>query len=431
VAQGEADIVQLTDTLYGAVRNGVLTLSGFYCRVSIEHGRLAVIDGLRGEFVETRFSRAYCPISRLIITSHEGMITAAAVRWLDGVGAVVVMLDYDGRPLLASVPRRPAGMARLRRRQAGLSIEAGLGAEIARELIEAKNAGEIALLRDLGMVGAADRASIVADALPAVGTGRNALLGIEGRVSSIFWHAVEDTTIAFARREAVPEHWRVFGARRSVLTGRPRLAVTPANAISNYLNNVALSEIIVAMSAGLDPELGVLHADAHDSRASAAYDLLEPLRPIVARWLLAWLREAVFTKRDFIEGMRGEVRLMRPLPSHLALTAALWREPAAAVVGWFVQRLAGKRSRLRLTPSVEAGRGRYAARWRPGRAIARTIPPLCANCGRALSGRKRKFCGADCIAEYYTARGIATGPAVIASAVARAARKSRSIDPAQ
>jgi hypothetical protein len=249
------------------------------------------------------------------------------------------------------------------------------------------------------------------------------LLGIEGRVSGIFWQAIEVTPIEFGR-DHVSEHWRTFGARRSVLTGRPRLAVTPANAVANYLYNVALTEVVIAMqAAGLDPELGVLHADANDSRASAAYDLLEPLRPIVTRWLIAWLREASFAKRDFIEGLQGEVRLMRPLPSHLSMTAVLWRAPAAAIVEWFVRRLAGKRAKLRLRASAEAGRGRYAARWRPGRAIARTIPPLCANCGRALSGRKRKFCSNECIVEYYGERGIKTGPAVIASAIARAERK--------
>jgi CRISPR-associated protein Cas1 len=385
-----------------------------------------VIDGMRGEYFETRFARAYCPISRLIMTSIEGMTTVAAAKWLDGIGAAVILLDYDGRPLLASVPRRPAGMARLRRRQAGLTIEAGLGAEIARELIEAKNAGEIALLRELGMVEAAAEASTFAEALPAAGSGRDALLGVEGRVSSIFWRTVGDTPITFALRDAVPEHWRSFGARRSVLTGRPKNAISPANAIASYVFNVALSEIVIAMhAAGLDPEIGILHADAHDSRASAAYDLLEPLRPVVTRWLLAWLAEAVFAKRDFIEGLSGDVRLMRPLPSHLAMTSTLWREPAAAIVAWFVRRLDGRGSRLRLRPSAEARRGRYAARWRPGRAIARVIPPLCANCGRALTGRRRKFCGNECLGEYYGERGIKTGPAVIASAVARASRVER------
>jgi hypothetical protein len=174
--------------------------------------------------------------------------------------------------------------------------------------------------------------------------------------------------------------------------------------------------------------MGILHGDVKDERASAAYDLLEPLRHIIDRWLLTWLRETTFSRRDFFEDGRGAVRLMHPLPSHLAMTSALCREPAADVVAWYARRIAVPSGRpvLRIRVSSEARRGRYAARWQPGRSIARVIPRLCANCGRALGGRKRKFCGVECIAEYYDARGIKTGPAVIASAQARAARRAGS-----
>jgi len=131
----------------------------------------------------------------------------------------------------------------------------------------------------------------------------------------------------------------------------------------------------------------------------------------------------------FLRGWPWRRALDAPLTvSHLAMTSALWREPAADVVAWYARRIAvpSGHPRLRIRVSSEAGRGRYAARWQPGRSIARVIPPLCANCGRALAGRKRKFCGAECIADYYNARGIKTGPAVIASAQARAARKAGS-----
>jgi CRISPR/Cas system-associated endonuclease Cas1 len=175
--------MQATDTLYGRVRNSVITLSGVFARVSVKHGHLVIADGRKGEFVETRFSRADCPISRLIVTTHDGVITAAALRWLDGVGAALIVLDYDGRPIAASVPRRNVRHgARLRRRQPLLRIDAGDGAEIAAELIGAKIAGQAALLRALGMVEAAD--SIAAGSLPA---GRAALLGAEGIASNRYW----------------------------------------------------------------------------------------------------------------------------------------------------------------------------------------------------------------------------------------------------
>jgi CRISPR-associated protein Cas1 len=425
--------LRVEDELHGVVRNGVIVLSGPVAAVTVQAMHLVVRDGLHDAPIERRFGRATCPVSRVVLTSLHGYVSTVAMHWLDAIGAALVVLDYDGRPIVASVPRRSVRHgAQLRRTQAQLGIGAGRGAEIARELIEAKIAGQISLLQALGRTEAAERAAKFAALLPPAGTGRAALLGIEGRVSNIYWHALSDWPIAFALREPVPEYWRTFGNRRSVLTGRPKTAITPANAIVNYLYNVALSELIIALqAAGLDPTMGILHGDDKDERASAAYDLLEPLRPIIDRWVLTWLREAAFSRRDFFEDGRGAVRMMPPLPSHLAMTSALWREPAAAVVSWYLRRILGSRTRLRMRSSSEAGRGRYAAHWQPGRAIARVVPPLCANCSRALAGRKRKFCGADCITEYYGARSIYTGPAVIASARSRAARKLRfaTLDP--
>jgi CRISPR-associated endonuclease Cas1 len=237
------------------------------------------------------------------------------MHWLDAVGAALVVLDYSGRPVVTSVPRRSVRHgARLRRTQAQLGIGGGRGAEIARELIEAKITGQISLLRELDRSEAADRATEFAAQLPPAGSGRSPLLGIEGRVSNIHWSAFADWPIAFTTRDPVPDTWRTFGAHRSVLTGRSKTAVSPANAIANYLYNIALSETVIALrAAGLDSTMGILHVDAKDERASAAYDLLAPLRPIVDRWLLSWLREATFSRRDFFEDGRGAVRLMNPL----------------------------------------------------------------------------------------------------------------------
>ena len=82
----------------------------------------------------------------------------------------------------------------------------------------------------------------------------------------------------------VPAHWRVFGTRVSPLTGSPRLAANPANAILNYLYSLLESESRLAAAAlGLDPGMGVLHVDTfflhQGARDSLACDLMEPVRP--------------------------------------------------------------------------------------------------------------------------------------------------------
>jgi CRISPR/Cas system-associated endonuclease Cas1 len=43
---------------------------------------------------------------------------------------------------------------------------------------------------------------------------------------------------------------------------------------------------------------------ADGSRASLAYDLMEPARPILDRWLLQRLQSVTFSKRDFVESHR-------------------------------------------------------------------------------------------------------------------------------
>jgi hypothetical protein len=88
------------DTLYGQVKNGVLTLSGYSISVREQNGCLEIIDGLKGRSeVKLRFPRASCPVSRLIIVRSEGVLTLRAVRWLREIGASLIVLDYDGSPV--------------------------------------------------------------------------------------------------------------------------------------------------------------------------------------------------------------------------------------------------------------------------------------------------------------------------------------------
>jgi hypothetical protein len=158
--------MQPADTLYGVIKNGVLTLSGYVISIREDMGCLLVKDGIKGADIEHRFSRASCPFSRLIIVRAEGYVTLAAVRWLHETGISLVHLNFDGTPFLTSVPSANLP-ARLRRTQAALSVETRLGSSIARSLIEAKIAGQIANLRWLGFNSAAAEAVTFAQRLEA------------------------------------------------------------------------------------------------------------------------------------------------------------------------------------------------------------------------------------------------------------------------
>jgi hypothetical protein len=207
------------------------------------------------------------------------------------------------------------------------------------------------------------------------------------------------------------------------MTGDPRGAVLPSQAVLNYLYGVLASEITIALYAvGLDPILGILHADK-DGRASLAYDLMEPARPILDRWLLHWLQSVTFSKRDFREDIYGFIRVTHPLNSHLAMTAALWRGIAEQLAQWIYKRVSRETARLRLIGiDLLAGDATSrAARWRVGNALQRPIPRTCAECGKVVANRRRRFCSDDCIRAWHGGHPNAPGLAAIARA--RVARK--------
>jgi hypothetical protein len=271
------------------------------------------------------------------------------------------------------------------------------------------------------------------------------LLSAEGMASAVYEQALANAQLQFGKRQAVPDHFREFGSRTSSLTGAPRGAVVPAQAVRNYLFGVLASEITIALLAtGLDPALGILHADK-DGRASLAYDLMEPARGLLDRWLLHWLRSVTFSKRDFREDIYGFVRVTHPLNSHLAMTAALWRGMAEQLALWIYKRLSGENAALRLAGATANDVKRHARRWHSLRSVGegshtlqsfsgggqRPIPHTCAECGKVLPKGRRKFCSAECTHAWHGGRPIDVGLRAIARArVARAERGERMKRPA-
>jgi hypothetical protein len=136
--------------------------------------------------------------------------------------------------------------------------------------------------------------------------------------------------IVFPKKDdiRVPEHWRTFGARVSPLTGSPRLAVNPPNAILNYLYAVLESEATLAATAlGLDSGMGVLHVDTK-ARASLSCDLMEPVRAQIDSFVIDLVRQPL--KRDyFFEERDGNCRLTASLAIRLSETAPMWARAVA------------------------------------------------------------------------------------------------------
>jgi hypothetical protein len=83
----------------------------------------------------------------------------------------------------------------------------------------------------------------------------------------------------------------------------------PVNAMLNYGYAVLESEVRIAiLQAGLDPEIGYLHAN-RKGRLSLVYDLMEPMRPVVDRAVLGFVNDHAFAPTDFTLSERGNCRL--------------------------------------------------------------------------------------------------------------------------
>ncbi len=117
---------------------------------------------------------------------------------------------------------------------------------------------------------------------------RQQIMGVEGALARIYWQAVGSS---------LPSRYAFQGRSR-------RPAKDIFNAAINYLYGMLYSVVEGALFAvGLDPHLGILHADEHN-KPTLAFDLIEPFRPWADRLLIEQcverkLPESFFTKNQY------------------------------------------------------------------------------------------------------------------------------------
>ena len=329
-----------------------------------------------------------------MVVAQDGSVSLAAIRWLANLGIPYLHIDRDGR-LIAGTTSSGLDDARLRRAQA-LAATSSTGLEISRALIATKIRGQQSNVPELG-TGSAQLDSALQLALSA--TTLDDVRAAESTAAIAYWSAWSRLRVRFHRRDEprVPAHWRRFDRRGSEITGNPRLATDPTNAMLNYLYALLETETTVACRAlGLDPGMGIIHADA-PARSSLALDVMEAGRPAVDRYVIGLLRDRVFSARDFLETSQGVCRVMPPLRDVLAGTVTTWAGHIAPHVEEVAHRLASDAG-IGAPPTLLTGRRRRAAR----PASAKTRPPVppkptavparCADCGVDVpSGRRR--CG--------------------------------------
>jgi hypothetical protein len=222
-----------------------------------------------------------------------------------------------------------------------------------------------------------------------------ALRAVESQGATAYWSAWHGVPVPFPKSDLprVPDHWRIFGSRRSQLSGSPRLAINPPNAMLNYLYAVLESESrLAAVALGLDPGLGLLHVDL-EARDSFACDLMEAIRPHIDGYVLDWLTRDVPLRRAwFHEEPNGNCRLMASFVTLLSETAPLWARAVAPIAERVAQMLwstARKPSRDAQLPARLTQRHRRQARYdAPGAADEQSSTlRTCPGCGTPLKRR--------------------------------------------
>jgi CRISPR-associated endonuclease Cas1 len=375
-------------------RRGVVVLYGYGTSVRVERGHLVVEDGVGSDRYKGRFPRVGHGLERLVVVGADGVVSLSALRWLADQNACFVMLERGGTVLATTGPVRPSDI-RLRRAQA-LAHQTGVAFRISRELIDRKLAGQGRVARELLRDHAASELINQIRSELAEVESIDAIRLVESRAAKVYWKAWRTIPIKFPGKDIprAPDHWRSFGSRASALSGSPRLAVNPVNAILNYLYALLEAECRLAIAAlGLDPEMGVLHMDT-TNRDSFACDLMETIRPDVDAYVLNWIMRQPLKRNWFFEERNGNCRLMADLASQLAETTSTWARLVAPLAEWAVKEIASTTKPQRSIPATRLTQNHKRAlsggTFLPKPESSVRPRNMCTACGNGIQNRYEK-----------------------------------------
>ncbi len=309
-----------------------VVLSGYGLKIAVHRRHLVVEDGVGEHGREGRFHKATTRLRRLVVIGHTGFVSLEALRWLRDAGVAFVQIDADGTLIASFAPEGTNDVARRRAQLAAASTETGAG--IVRWLLTMKLRAQVETLARFQPANTDARTAIELAAGKLETENLDEMRWYEAVAASAYWTALASLPVRFPRAERLrlPAHWTTVGPRTSPLTNSPRLAVTPFQAMDSYVYAIAENEARVAIrAAGLDPEVGLLHAERR-ARASFAHDLIEPVRPEVDRFLLGMLESHTFSVRDFIQARDGHCRLATDLARMLANAGPRWAPRLATLL---------------------------------------------------------------------------------------------------
>jgi CRISPR-associated protein Cas1 len=209
-------------------------------------------------------------VSRIVCFGSVG-VSAGARSWALGSGVDVVFASrrgsYQGHLVAAA---QGARVGRLRQ-QLAFTADGARTVPLGRAIVAAKISKQIVVLQRFNR---REHAEMTNDAIEAI-----------RRVEDMLADCTTMDEVRGMEGAAAREYFPAYGAlfpedlRFQLRSRQPPLDLS--NSALSFLYTVLLGECVTALrAAGLEPAIGVLHAD-QDNRPSLALDLLEELRPLI------------------------------------------------------------------------------------------------------------------------------------------------------
>ena len=283
--------MQLLNTLYVTLPDAFLRLDNDTLRVEVER--------------ESRLQVPLHHLTSVVCLGNVGFTTPLAHR-LAEAGIALVLLDANGR-FKARLEGPVAGNILLRQAQHAKAADATFALDTARACVagKIKNARQV-LLRGARESKQADEAAQLArgaDDLAAAlrGLPQAATLdevrGVEGDAARRYFER-----LTLLVRPDAREDFRMDGRTRRPPRDR-------FNALLSFLYSMWMNDCRSACeAAGLDPQLGFLHA-VRPGRAALALDLMEEFRAQADRLALTLINRSQLSAGDFVQREGGAVLL--------------------------------------------------------------------------------------------------------------------------
>lgn len=266
-------------------------------------------------------------IDHIIVPMISGFISHSAILWCYDHDISLTFLDKTRYPLQTFYPYSSCYPA-MKRMQATLTWSQVY--PFVKEWITGKIAGQsnnlTAFSESLGHIRYIDkplRDKTIKQITQAIGTmqdirdeitlsesmSKDSLRGLEGQASQQVFSAIKELPVHFKKSKTLPDEWVPIGPRNGLDGNSPRKAITPFHALLNYGYGILSRRMLIALiGEHLDIDLGFFHSD-HNQRENLVYDVIEPLRPIIDKWVWTMMIEKERKASEFLATYEGQVNI--------------------------------------------------------------------------------------------------------------------------